>query len=119
MSPTLMAGGGGSGALGGFGAVPTPTDGTTCARSARASGVLRRDWTSWSPTACYGTAVTPRHLILVISSVAVLAAGLYLFKEVRATPAPTEVSKRTSPPTPPAPADEEPEARTPEKLPER
>jgi hypothetical protein len=62
--------------------------------------------------------VTPRHLILVISSVAVLAAGLYLFKEVRATPATAEVSKRTSPPTPPAPGDEEPEARPTGKVPE-
>jgi hypothetical protein len=57
-------------------------------------------------------------MILVISSVAVLAAGLYLFKEVRATPATADVSKRSAPPDK-APADDAPEARTPEKLPER
>ncbi|MEO7094935.1 MAG: hypothetical protein ABI175_16875 [Polyangiales bacterium] len=37
--------------------------------------------------------MTPRHLVLVVSSAAVLAMGLYLWREVSATPAPVESSK--------------------------
>lgn len=37
--------------------------------------------------------MTPRHLVLVVSSVVVLAMGLYLWREVSATPAPLETSK--------------------------
>lgn len=39
---------------------------------------------------CYLPAVTSRHIVLVVSSVAVLAMGLYLWREVNATPAPLE-----------------------------
>ena len=60
--------------------------------------------------------MTPRHLILVVASVAVLAMGVYLFKEVNATPATADVSKRDKPaPTPPPPPPpEEPIAKAPE-----
>jgi hypothetical protein len=60
--------------------------------------------------------VTTRHLALVISSVAVLAMGLYLFKEVRATPATADVPKQDRRPAPPP--DERPE-QEPEKQPEK
>jgi hypothetical protein len=62
--------------------------------------------------------VTPRHIVLVVASVALLAAGVYLFKEVRATPATADVSKRPDK-VAPAPESDDPEATTPEKTPER
>lgn len=40
-------------------------------------------------------AVTARHIILAVASVAVLAMGVYLFAEVRATPATADVTPRT------------------------
>ena len=63
--------------------------------------------------------MTPRHLILVVASVAVLAMGVYLFKEVNATPATADVSKHDKPaPTPPPPRPpDEPIAKAPEGAP--
>lgn len=66
---------------------------------------------------CYLPAVTSRHIVLVLSSVAVLAMGLYLWREVNATPAPPDAAKpekraaRTK-------VDDEP-AELPEKPPEK
>lgn len=63
--------------------------------------------------------MTPRHIVLVVATVALLAAGLYLFKEVRATPATTDVSKRSDKVATTAPESDETESSTPEKTPEK
>ncbi|MBA3461307.1 MAG: hypothetical protein H0T46_15195 [Deltaproteobacteria bacterium] len=61
--------------------------------------------------------MTPRHIVLVVASVALLAAGVYLFREVNATPATTDVAKR--PVKASEPAQEEPDTAQPDKAPDR
>jgi hypothetical protein len=56
--------------------------------------------------------VTPRHVVLAVATLAVLAMGLYLFKEVRATPATANVVARPRPA--PAVADHAPEVHPPD-----
>ncbi len=41
--------------------------------------------------------MTPRHLALVVCAVVVLAAGIYLFKEVNSTPATADVTRHDQP----------------------
>jgi hypothetical protein len=54
--------------------------------------------------------VTPRHIALVLASVAVLAMGVYLWSQVNTSPATADVSKSEQAPSPPPPsADEHPE----------
>lgn len=60
--------------------------------------------------------MTPRHIVLVVATVALLAAGVYLFREVNATPATADVTKR--PAKAPEPAHDEPDP-PPEKVPDR
>ena len=60
--------------------------------------------------------VTPRHIVLVVSSVAVLAMGLYLWREVSATPAPVEPSQPEKRAAKPPASDETP---APEKQPDK
>ena len=57
--------------------------------------------------------VTTRHIVLAVSAIAVLAMGVYLFNEVRATPTPDPVPQRTAA-QPPAPKADEPEDKPPE-----
>ncbi len=61
--------------------------------------------------------MTPRHIVLVVASVALLAAGVYLFTEVNATPATAVVSKRSDKVS--APDSDESESPTPERSPEK
>lgn len=101
-----MAGGGGSGAFGGFGAVPTTV------KTSYYGQRIRLDFVVAVINARKRT-VTPRHIILGIASLAVLAMALYLFNEVRTTTASSAVPERTAP-TPTASTNDTPKAEEPE-----
>src|SRR4051812_30984376 len=54
--------------------------------------------------------VTPRHIVLVVASVAVLALGVYFWREVNASPSPTGGGAHPKAPAAPEPTgDKQPE----------